>query len=219
VGVLEGGQIRSSPGAPSFRTKASHRDSKQVSATHSPVQRGEFMLPPLSIEGLSLSEALNKVFAAIQEACLISEETPLALRFDLPTQASRPLKLHLRSRSFTTSVSLLASLAGMSVTRNSLKYRFEPLPAGSRSGMEVVQLPSGSREDLDEMSGVNGDHDPFANKPTASGKTITESLAVIGLELDPAARVSLEASGETTLEGARPAEAAAIQSLAEPSAS
>jgi hypothetical protein len=207
--------MNTSSAAPNFRTKASHRDSTQISATHSPSQLGEFILPPLSIEGLPLSEALNKVLAAYQDACRISGETPLALRFAVPPNASRHLNLHLQSKSFTTSVRLLATLAGMSITRNGLEYQFEPIPDDRRSGMNVVKVPPDFRTALEGMIGAESNRDPFLNATPPNHRTITESLAALGLELNPATRVSLSSSGELTLEGASPAEAATIQSLAE----
>ncbi|MES2920046.1 MAG: hypothetical protein V4819_00765 [Verrucomicrobiota bacterium] len=215
-GLHELAAAATSEGEHGFRTKASHRGAMPAAATHSPARLGEFILPPLVIEGLTLEEGLRKLLAAYQDACLKSGEASLPLTFSVPPEASRRLRVHLKSQSFRTSVRILATLAGMDANRSGLAYRFEPLTTGGKSGKETVGVSPDFQSILNEMGGAarNPSSDPFVDEPMPARKSIAECFAALGLEFDPATRVSLGASGELSFENASAADAAAIKTLA-----
>lgn len=167
------------------------------------------------MEGLTLDEGLRKLFAAYQDACLKSGETPLPLTFSLPPQANRRLQVHLSSQSFKTSVRLLATLAGMTASRSGLAYHFEPLPTGGKPGKETIGVRPDFNTELGEMTGEKLRPEPFSNDPPIPHKSVAEYIAALGLELDPNTRLSLGASGKLIVEAANASDAATIKALAD----
>ncbi|MES2439852.1 MAG: hypothetical protein V4584_12320 [Verrucomicrobiota bacterium] len=172
------------------------------------------MLPPMVMEGLTLGEGLGKLFAAYQDACMKSGETPLPLTFSVPPEANRRLRVHLQPQSFRTSVRLLAALAGMTANRNGLEYRFGPLPSGGKPGKETIEVRPDFNTELGEMTGEKLRPEPFSDDPPIPRKSVAEYIAALGLELDPDTRLSLAASGKLLVETANAADAATIKALA-----
>lgn len=204
-----------SDGDHGFRTKAAHRREMPARATHSPARLGDFILPPLEIEGLTLKESLEKLLAAYRDACLKSGETPLPLTFSVPPEATRRLRVHLKSQSFRTSVRMLATLAGMEANRSGLAYGFKPLRTGGQAVKETVSVSPDFSSILNEMAGtatVQSSH-PLVDEHVSASRTIADCFAALGLELDPSTRFSLGASGKLTFESGSAADAAAITAL------
>ena len=186
-----------------LRTKASIREIDNASATHRPERLKDFMLPEVAIDGLELEPALRKVLAAYQDACLRSAETPLALRFVVPPGNYRKLHLRLSSRSFKTSVQLLATLSGMKVTREELEYRFTRIERERRMTKRTLDVPADFQSALQAMNG-----DLAAQVP------LRDILVRLGLELDPSTRLLLGSNGKLALETNNSADAAAVSALA-----
>lgn len=206
-----------SPASGRLKTKASNREPSGPHATHAPERLKEFMLPEIAIDGLTLGEALRKLMAAYQDACLKSGETPLPLVFTVPAAATRKLTLHLPAGNFNASVQLLATLSGMKASRKDREYRFEPLTGERKQVSQELPVPPDFNTTLNVMAGVETaiePGDPFARQEPIVRKTEIECLTALGLDLDPSTHVSLGASGKLTLKTTSAADAAAISELA-----
>ena len=200
-----------SPGK--IRTKAATREIAGPRATHAPERLKEFILPEVAIDGLTLSEALKKLTGVYEETCRKTGETPLRLTFDIPSGKVKKLQLRLSSRNFNASVQLLATFAGMSVSRDKLQYRFMPF-ANERKPIKVVSqvAPDFAHTLSWQTSQETGEHSPFEiNLPKQS---ITELIRASGLDLDPSTRLSLSSSGSLNLETTSTADAALVSALA-----
>lgn len=183
-----------------MRTKASLRGKTIRVPTHLPARLKDFILPDLAIRG-DLRTALRQVEAAYQDACARTGETPLPLKFDLPPGNGPTLHLDLTSSSFSSSVKLLTALAGMQVTLEELTYRFEPLPDEGIATKTQVPAPPDLANRLEKMAGVGVSQD------------LEQTLAALGVTLDPTTRMELSSNGLLTVETDRPADAATISEL------
>lgn len=208
--------LNGSDDAGPFRTKASSRPVGEAQPTHGPQRLREFMLPALKIEGLTLEDALQKLMDTYEMACAKSGETPLPLTFSIDPQA-RPRKLtfHFPTGDFNSSVRLLATLAGMKVSRDGREFRFEPMPKDDTAVSREMRVPPDFNSMLNQMAGVMPppDFDPFAEQPTVSHKTVSESLQALGIELDPTTLLKLDFAGVLKLETRSAADAAVIAEI------
>ncbi len=187
----------------SMKTKATDRDPELARATHQPHRLREFMLPEVVIDGMPLEEALGKLYSAYQDACFRSGETPLALSFVVPSGGGKKLKLKLTRNNFNSSVHLLAALSGMKANRNGTEYRFERIANEHKAAKQSLDVPPDLSSRLQELAGIDPE-----NRVPLSG-----ILATLGLDLDPATKVSLKASGRVEIESADTADASAIAAL------
>ena len=186
-------------GSPDGRTTVSdHRGPTQ--STHRPEQLWNFVLPEMVIDGLTLDAALVKLKGTYDEVCRKTGDTPLALTF--VTASEKPTVLHIKlpNGTFQTSLQLLASAAGMKAERKELEYRFEPLTSEKRL-TKILRVAPDFASSIEAMA---------IAPPPENQRPITVLLAEIGLGIDPAAKISLSASGVLTLANIRAADAAAI---------
>ncbi|RYD73411.1 MAG: hypothetical protein EOP84_21575 [Verrucomicrobiaceae bacterium] len=194
--------------ASGLRTKSANRGQDLAKATHSPQRLREFVLSEVAIEGLALEEALEKLRAAYQDACLRTGEKPLLLVFTVPAGTDRKLHIKLPRENFSSSVHLLATLSGMKAIRNGTEYRFEPIASDHKAVARSVRVAPDFSSVLQEMAGI----DPENRMP------LREILTALGLDLDPSTRLSLNASGVLQIDSSITADAAAITTLIESTA-
>ncbi|RYD22979.1 MAG: hypothetical protein EOP88_06065 [Verrucomicrobiaceae bacterium] len=185
------------------KTKVANRDRGPVAATHPPQRLREFILPEVKIEGLGLEEALRKLYATYQDACIRSGEHPLPLEFTVPPGNKHRLNLRLAEQNFNSSVHLLAALCGMKVSRDDLEYRFEPIAEESKLAQQAMRVSPDLSARLLAMAGL----DPETRMP------FTEIAAALGLELDASTRLSLTASGVLNMESASFSDVSALTAL------
>ncbi|MEX1113842.1 MAG: hypothetical protein WEB53_01240 [Akkermansiaceae bacterium] len=197
-----------------LRTKARNREAAGPRATHAPSRLKEFMLPPIAIKELDLQDALRKLMTHYEDACRKSGEAPLPLTFDIPPAAPRKLTLQLAAGNFNTSVQLLATLAGMKVSRKDREYRFEPLSDERRQLSRDLKVSPNFNRALSDMAGLTTPIGTFESDSPHVLKPLREHLTLLGLDLDPSTQVSLGASANLTLETTSAADAAAISELA-----
>ena len=175
------------------------------------------MLPAVKIVGLSLEDALRKLMDAYELACAKSGETPLPLTFSIDPQArSRKLTIHLPAGDFSSSVRLLATLAGMKVSREGREYRFELRTNDCTPVSRELRVPSDFNARFNQMAGgiPPPDRAPFAEPSPVVLKTVEECLDAVGIELDPTTRLKLESSGVLRLQTSNASDAAAILEIA-----
>lgn len=190
-----------------LRTKVGNRNPDRPSATHGPHRLKDFMLPEVVIDGLSLEDALAKLMNAYRDACSRSEETSLDLKFIVPPGSSKVLQLHLRGKSFSGSVRMLAALSGMSVSRNGLTYHFKAMNAERKEVQRSFQVPPDFSKTVAEMAGQ-----PVTDE-LAAAAPLHDLLRKLGLDLDPSTRLSPGSSGELNLKTDSAADAAALAGL------
>ncbi len=212
----EFGEISADDDGPS-RTKASHRETLPPPASHSVQQLKEFILPEISIQGVSLEAALQQVKAAYEKTCRETGESPLTLKFKVPPENGRTLRVTLTGQYVTQSIRLLAGLAGTKLVRDGVEFRFEPIPEDGKLVKKVLRVPPDFASALDALSGtvrVSSDpNDPSAPPPAFIRGPVSESLEKLGLSLDPATKVVLSPNGELALETTRSADAAGVDAL------
>ncbi len=203
------GNPENSATAQGLRTKSAIREPDGPRATHGPQQLKDFMLPEMAIDGLSLEEALRKLNAAYQDACLKSGETPLDLKFAVAPGSSRIQRLRLRERSFSSSVRLVATLAGMTSSRSGLTFHFKPLSGEPMRVVRSIRVRPDLSQKLTELAGhTTGDRMEMSD-------SLGQLIRNLGLDLDPSTRLTLDASGKLSLETTRASDAAALTSLIE----
>jgi hypothetical protein len=182
--------------------KASARAAAKLPATHAPRQLKDFFIPDVDIDGLPLREALEKMRAAYEKICLETGETPLALSFHLPSRNPKPLRVKLRSQTFTQSIRLLALLAGMKVKREGTDFHFAELSGDLPSGKRELQVPPDLKMRLAEFTGGSSEHD------------LRHLLASMGIEFDPSTAVEFDPStAKLSIDAADGKDAAALTSL------
>ena len=192
-----------------FRTKAATRELAGPRATHAPERLKEFMLPEVVIDGLTLGEALRKLMGVYDEACKKTGETPLRLTFDFPLGNMKKLHLKLSPRNFNSSVQLLATFAGMKVSRSKLQYRFEPFADERKQVSRSLQVPPGFNSSL---AGLNMEVDAFVETEPPQ-MPISEVIKASGLNLDPSTQVYLTDSGALDINSTSSADVAMISAL------
>jgi len=193
-----------------LRTRVATREAPGHNGTHAPERLREFMLPQVVIDGLTLGEALRALMGVYEETCGKTGESPLPLSFDLPSGNTKRLHLTLSPRDFNSSVQLLATFAGMKVSRTQTEYHFRPLPDDRKQVNQTIPVPPGFGSALAKLAGVDAAVDPD-NPPSLSMSDIVKAS---GLDLDPSTQVSLDASGNLILETSSSADAAKISALA-----
>lgn len=161
--------------------KVSERAAEAPRATHLPGRLRDFLLPPVEIDGLSLEEALARLVAAYQEACWISGERPVRLKFSVPSGAATRLTVKLGNASLDGSVRMLAGLAGLTVRRDEAEYVFELPESGDDPALRKIEVPPDFLFRLKALTGGVFSHDPFAPLEL---RPLLESL---GSRIDPAA--------------------------------
>jgi hypothetical protein len=196
-------------GSGAIKIKAKHRESDSTRYTHGPHRLREFMLPAIAINGLTLDEALRKLMASYRDACGKCGETPLPLTFAVPPGADRKLTVHLSAGNFKTSVQLLATLAGMKVSRNDMEFRFEPMSDERKSVNRTLQVSPNFLTVLNELAGA----DPASVRDPNVPIFYQHCLKKLGLT-DPSTHVSIGASGDLRLETMSAKDAAVISELA-----
>ena len=197
------------------RTKAANRGLAPILYTHSPERLQEFMLPAMVIDGLTLDGALKKLIAAYEDTCQKSGETSLPLTFDIPLGSTRKLKIHLPAGSFDTSIQVMASLSGATVSRKKREYRFEPMPNERKSVAQNLRVSPSFETALKEMAGLlpTSSLDSLASSGTSNQKSIQDCLNDL-VQMDPSTQVSLDESGQLKIETMNTADAAMISELA-----
>ena len=195
-----------------LKTKAMHRELDSTRYTHSPYRLQEFMLPAVTIGGLTLDEALRKLMASYRDACGKCGEIPLPLIFSKPPGATRKLTMNLPAGNFKTSVQLLASLAGMKVSRKDMDFRFEPMANERKSVNRSLQVSPSFLTDINVLAGVVPASAKDSQDPNVY-KSIQDCLEKLGLT-DSSTHVSLGVSGELTVETMSTRDAAVISELA-----
>ena len=158
-------------------------------ATHSPERLGEFQLPPIEINGLSLAAALEKLRGAYHLACRDTGESPVPLEFVIPPGKDTPIHLKLAGRNLDDSIRLLAAVAGLQVERDGADYRFEEVSGDEVARARAVRVSPDILHRLATMAG--------RDFPEGSG--VKERLEALGLDLDPATSVSFNAGTSTVL--------------------
>ena len=202
-----------------FRTKVANREPTGPRATHAPERLKEFMLPEVVINGLTLSDALQKLMGVYEETCGKTGEIPLRLTFDLPPGSSRKIKLKLSPRNFNSSVQLLATYSGMKVSRTKKAYHFEPFPNEQKQANLAMRVPPDFASRLIEQVGIPplSCFEQFKNPSFVEASPVPLPLGQIlemsGLVLDPSTRLSLGPSGSLTLETTSSADAAVVSAL------
>ncbi len=188
-------------------TKSSLRQELENTHYHSPERLKQFMMPDVYIDGLTLEAALQKLMRAYEDACKLSRQKPLRLSFVVSRKDNKKLKLHTGSRDFHASVRLLASLAGMKVTRKELIYQFDPIEHSSKtSDKEFAADPSF----LDKLKNIVG-----AESRLNDQSNLKDYLRAMGIELDPSTQLLLDSTGQLKLTNANAADTAAISALIE----
>jgi hypothetical protein len=172
-----------------FRTKASNREISDRAATHRPERLKEFMLPEIAIDGLDLDAALRKLLAVYQDACRKTGETALDLKFVVPPGTDRKLHLRLGSRSFKSSVQLLATVSGMKVSRDGMEYRFAAIQDKRTTVKRTLNVPP-------DFQSVLGD----LKDGQAAQAPVLDLINRLGIELDPSTRLTLGADGKLAME-------------------
>jgi hypothetical protein len=203
-------------GAGPCRTKASDRPGGVAHQTHGPERLREFMLPAMVIEDLSLEDALQKLTAAYVDACRMSDEVPLPLTFSIaPPGSAKKLKIHLPAENFSSSVRLLASLAGMKASRDGREFRFESLPRNTKLVKRNLQVPPNFSQALSEMAGETNQNPDNPFEPTApiTYKRVQDLLNALGLDLDPSTKLALRSNGNLAMETSSAADAFAIAEI------
>lgn len=196
----------------SFKTKTSNRELAGPRATHAPERLKEFMLPEVAIDGLTLGEALRKLMGVYEEACKKTGEIPLRLTFDLPPGSAKKLHLKLSPRNFNSSVQLLATFAGMKVSRNKLQYHFEPFADERKQVNKAIAVPPDFASVIPNNAGLDPDADPFAESESHR-MPIGELIKTSGLTLDPSTQLSLTATGTLNINTTSSADLAMISAL------
>lgn len=201
-----------------FRTKVADREPVGPRATHAPERLKEFMLPEVVINGLTLGEALQKLMDVYEETCGKTGETPLHLTFDLPPGSTKKLKLKLNPRNFNSSVQLIATYAGMKVSRTKTAYHFEPFPDERKQVNKTVKVPPDFASRLIDQAEIPplSCFEQFKNPSFVrvfGVPPLGDILKMSGVDLDPSTRLSVDPSGSLTLETTSGADAAAIAAL------
>ncbi len=168
-------------GSPARKTKASDRSQEVRKATHAPERLREFLLAPMEIRGLTLQAALAKLVEAYEDACLISGENPLRLRFTLPPGFDARVNANLGG-SLDNSIRLLGGLAGLIVRRDGAEYIFEIPEALADGQPRQMQVPPDFGSQLQRLAGIIG-----ADPSEAPRSTLQETLASLGILNDPGA--------------------------------
>ena len=179
-----------------------NRHTEGAPGKHGPERLQAFMLPNVVIDGDTLPEALRKLVAAYEEACMRTGEQPLKLTFVIPPGETKKLKVHLGIRSLNTSVRLLGTLAGMRVSRSGLEYRFDPAGAKTQTIKSDIPLPADFGKRLKKMIG----------KP--AGDDLSEQLAALGIQLDPSTNLTGSGKEELSIETTSSADYYVISALA-----
>ncbi|RYD49715.1 MAG: hypothetical protein EOP85_01080 [Verrucomicrobiaceae bacterium] len=186
-----------------LKTKASQRVQRRPPSTHPPQRLREFILPEVMIDGLSLEQALRKLNAAYQEACVKTGETPLDLVFKISPGSSKSLQVKLPRNNFNSSVHLLASLAGMKASRSGKEYRFEPITNDTQIATTTLKVPPDFSSRLQEIAGIDKDE----------RLSIQDMLTTLGLDLDPSSRISLSEGDVLQMDSRSTADVAVITEL------
>ena len=190
-------------GGGSLPTKASVRPAGVIHATHSPARLREFYLPPLEIDGLTLAAAVEKLRAAYEEACLQSGEVPVALSFVIPPGVDGLIHLKLPGQSLDTSLRMLAAVSRLRIQRKGAEYRFDEVDGEEILASKELHAPPDLLARLAAMAG---------QFPDSAG--LRERLEAIGLELDPATRLTFNpAWGMVEIESITAADRAGLASL------
>ncbi|BCX47248.1 hypothetical protein HAHE_11560 [Haloferula helveola] len=185
---------------PARPAKLSVREDSGPRPTHAPHQLVDFFLPPIEIDDLILSAALEKVREAYLSACEVSGERPLNLVFSIPPQVDHRINRKLPGRRMDGSIRLLGSLCGLEVRRRGSEYIFE-VPADLGTPVEKkIPVPPDFLTRL-----ANG----------ASELDTRSLLAIAGLDLDPSTSVRFNPADSTlTLGTSSSSDLVAVQGLA-----
>ncbi len=170
-----------SDGSPARKTKVSDRTEVRR-ATHVPERLREFLLPPMEIRGLSLQAALAKLLAAYEDACLISGESPLRLKFTLPPGFDARVNANLGNSNLDGSIRLLAGLAGLTVRRDGAEYLFEIPEAFSDGQPRKIEVPPDFGSQLQRLVGITS-----VDSSEVPRSTLQETLARLGILNNPGA--------------------------------
>lgn len=161
--------------------------SSSLAGSHDPKRLGDFILPEIVIDGLTLEVAVDRLKVAYENACQQTSETPIALGFNIPAATQKRLSVKLPSASFQVSVMTLASLAQMKAERHGAEYRFSAIEGGGKV-TKTVQVPPDFCTQLEKMSQSSGKRLPAA-----------ELLANVGVIADRNAPADLKPNGNLIL--------------------
>ena len=146
-------------------------------------------MPPVSIGGLRLEAALQKLQAAYEETCRETGESPIQLTFSVPPGLDRLLTVKIGSATLDNSIRLLASLSSLKVKREGPAYVFEvPEETG-----KLVKRTLGVPPDI--LSRLRS----AASSPSGGPADLAGAIAALGIELDPSTRLKFS-PGSSTLQ-------------------
>jgi hypothetical protein len=179
--------VESGPVETARRSRSKER---AVGKSHRPEQLVRFYLPDLEIDGMGLRGALAKLNSAYVDACVKSGEKPLVFSFDVRGEDRTRLTMTLSGKTFSSSVRILASSAGMNVRRNNLTYIFEPMGKDGANERTIVSQPD-LKLRLGKMAGMTDEElmDPDWN----------DLLARLGISVDPKLKVVARPDGSLTI--------------------
>ena len=186
--------------------KSSVRFASDPAATHAPERLSRFYLPPVSIDGLSLEAALQKLQAAYEATCRETGETPIQLTYSVPPGLDRPLTVKIGSATLDNSIRLLASLSSLKVKREGPAYLFEAPAETGKLVKKTLRVPP------DILSRLNS----AASSPSSGPADLAAAIAALGIDLDPSTRLKFSPGSATLqIETTRAADEVAVSAMVE----
>lgn len=200
-------------GDENFKTKVGDRPPPSPAATHRPERLKEFILPTLTIEGLGIEEAMQKLKEAYEETCLKTGEIPLNLRFDIPPESSGKINIRLEGKNFSSAVKLLATLSGMTASRHGSLYEFALIPDERDSISRSFTVPPDFYTTVDALGNIRGEKTDNEGDTSPKSTPLNTMLRSLGLDLDPSTHLALGNKGTMILETTSTADATALTQL------